>query len=109
MSELFTDIKVLLEKPLSDMEVFYYASLIHLTFVHIHPFADGNGRSARLLEKWFLASKLGKELWKLPSEQYYKENRNVYYQNINLGANYYELDYEKCLPFLLMLPESLTN
>ncbi|MCC6516766.1 MAG: Fic family protein [Chitinophagales bacterium] len=35
-------------------EAFYYASLTHLVFVKIHPFADGNGRLARLLEKWFL-------------------------------------------------------
>ncbi|WP_220392957.1 Fic family protein [Chitinophaga lutea] len=34
--------------------------MIHLVFVKIHPRADGNGRSARLLEKWFLAVKLGK-------------------------------------------------
>ena len=84
MSELFTDIDILLEKNLSPREVFYYASLIHLVFVHIHPFADGNGRSARLLEKWFIASKLGHEFWKLSSEKYYKEHRGQYYQNINL-------------------------
>ena len=33
-------------------EVFYHASLIHLRFAHIHPFSDGNGRTARLIEKW---------------------------------------------------------
>jgi Fic family protein len=84
MRELFADIIILLGENLSTEEVFYYASLIHLILVHIHPFSDGNGRSARLLEKWFLVSKLGKEYWKISSEQYYKEHRNEYYQNINL-------------------------
>ncbi len=109
MKELFMDIDLLLSKDIRLEEVFYYASLIHLVFVHIHPFADGNGRSARLLEKWFIVSKLGKNFWKLPSEQYYKEHRDTYYNNINLWVNYCELDYEKSLPFLLMLPMSLKN
>ena len=84
MVELFADIKYLLGSHLSQGEVFYYAALIHLIFVHIHPFADGNGRSVRLLEKWFLTSKLGREVWKLSSEAYYFEHRREYYENINL-------------------------
>lgn len=107
MRELFEDIEHLLHAELRVEEVFYYASFIHLKFVHIHPFADGNGRCARLLEKWFLAQKLGPDFWKLPSEEYYKEHRNAYYANINLGVNYYEIDYTKSILFLLMLPECL--
>jgi Fic family protein len=84
MKDLFEDIAFLLSQKLSNQEVFYYASLMHLVFVHIHPFADGNGRTARLLEKWFLVSKLGENFWKLQSEKYYKENRANYYENINI-------------------------
>lgn len=108
MRELFVDIAELLQKNLTPEEDFYFASLIHLKFIHIHPFADWNGRLARLLEKWFLAEKLGKDFWKISSEQYYKEHRSEYYRNINLGVNYYELDYSQCLPFLLMLTKSLS-
>lgn len=105
MHELFADITSLLEKELTAEEIFYYASLIHLIFVHIHPFADGNGRSARLLEKWFITSKLWDDFWKLPSEEYYKNHRARYYENISIGVNYYELNYDKSLEFLLMLPK----
>jgi len=96
-----------MEIELSNSEIFYFASLIHLKFVHIHPFMDGNGRAARILEKWFLSEKLNPEMWKLTSEKYYKDNQIEYYRNINLGVNYYELNYDKCLPFLLMLINSL--
>lgn len=107
MKDLFKDIELLLKKELSHKEVFYYTSMIHLIFVHIHPFTDWNGRTARLLEKWFLASKLWKDFWKLESERYYKDNKDLYYKNINLWVNYYELNYDKCLNFLLMLPKGL--
>ncbi|MCK5122913.1 MAG: Fic family protein [Candidatus Pacebacteria bacterium] len=104
MKIFFVTINKLLKQDLDINEVFYFASMLHLRFAHIHPFQDGNGRAARILEKWFLASKLGNKAWLIQSEKYYKENIKEYYQNINLGVNFYELDYERCLPFLLMLP-----
>ena len=107
MSELFVEIDELLKMNLPSAEVFYFASLIHLNFAHIHPFKDGNGRAARLLEKWFISEKMGEQFWKLSSEKYYKEHQQEYYQKINLGVNYYTINYDKCLPFLLMLPNAI--
>jgi hypothetical protein len=63
----------------------------------------------QFLEKWFLASKLGKSAWSLNSEKYYWDNRPAYYQNISLGFNYYALHWDSCLPFLLMLPEAVKD
>ena len=62
---------------LSIQEVFYYATFIHLVFVKIHPWDDGNGRSARLLEKWFLAQKLGEKAWFLQSEKMYYQQHHL--------------------------------
>lgn len=106
---LFLDIDQLLSLDLSLVEAFYHASLIHLKLAQIHPFWDGNGRTARLLEKWFLASHLGVDAWKIESEQYYKQNIAEYYKNINLGIDYYALDFDRCVPFLLMLVNALKN
>lgn len=107
MKELFGDIATLLKADLKPKEVFYFASMIHLVFVHIHPFSDGNGRVARLLEKWFLCEKLGENFWKIPSEEYYKNNQSKYYEYINLGVNFYEINYNNSLNFLKMLTLSL--
>lgn len=107
MDLLFKDVKELISIDLNEIEVFYFASLIHLRFAHIHPFRDGNGRAARLLEKWFITEKLGRDFWKIPSEENYKVNQAKYYETINLGVNFYELNYDRCLGFLDMLPMCL--
>lgn len=107
MHKLFRDIDILLNRSLSITEVFYYASLIHLHLVLIHPFVDGNGRLARLLEKWFLAAKLGKPAWQIQSEQLYQNRIKSYYSNLNLGPDYGKANFDLCIRFLLMLPMAL--
>lgn len=106
MTKLFEDITQLLKEPLPIEQVFYYASMIHLVFVKIHPWNDGNGRTARLIEKWFLAEKLGSKAWFIQSEKMYYQQHQTYYRNIRaLGLEYDELNFDKALPFLLMLPK----
>src|SRR5690554_3570832 len=108
MTKFYSDIAILIKANLSIEEVFYFASLIHLVFVKIHPWNDGNGRTARLLEKWFLAQKLGHKAWFIQSEKMYYNQHNSYYKNIRLlGLEYPDLDYNQSLSFLLMLPTSL--
>lgn len=109
MADFFSEIRVLLKKELSVSELFYHAALIHLRFVHIHPFWDGNGRCARLLEKWFLPQKINSRAWKMQSEKYYNEHISDYYKNISIGVNFYELNYDMCVPFLTMLPKEIIS
>jgi len=108
MNKLFKDISILRKRNLTISQVFYFASMIHLIFVAIHPFADGNGRTARLIEKWFLVSKLGKDAWSINSEKLYLRRNFSYHKNINkVGASYKSVDYDYSISFLKMLPMAL--
>lgn len=106
--KLFSDIEILQNKELDEFEAFYYASLIHLVFVKIHPFQDGNGRAARLLEKWFLIESIGEKATAVQLEKNYYKNLESYYNNIKvLGLEYDKLNYSKALNFLLMTVMSM--
>ncbi|MBR3386211.1 Fic family protein [Candidatus Saccharibacteria bacterium] len=66
------------------------AAIIHLHFVAIHPFADGNGRTARALTMLFLAINQYDDNGALVLDSYYATDRAAYYatlQNVN-GKNY---------------------
>lgn len=110
LDRLFHDIDLLLHTELNPFEIFYYASLSHLVFVKIHPFQDGNGRTARLIEKWFLIEKMGKKATSVQLEKnYYKRIKN-YYSNIRkIGLEYEDLDYSKSLDFLLMTVKGIDD
>ncbi len=110
LEKLFADIRFLLEQELDSYEIFYYASLIHLVFVKIHPFQDGNGRTARLIEKWFLSNKIGTKATSVQLEKNYYNHIREYYSNIKkLGVEYENLDYSKSLDFLLMTIKELDS
>lgn len=84
---------------------FIKAVLAHLYIAWIHPFGDGNGRTARLVEFYILAN-VG-----LPSpvchllSNHYNETRTHYYLKLNEARR----DVENPLPFLQYAIEGLVD
>jgi Fic family protein len=67
------------------------AGIFHKQFVIIHPFIDGNGRTARLASKVLLA-KMGLNTFNLFSfENYYNKNVSRYFEEVGLIGNYYDI------------------
>ncbi|MEP6795193.1 MAG: Fic family protein [Saprospiraceae bacterium] len=110
MLKWYVDLDQILNTDLDFAEVFYYASNLHLTLCTIQPFADGNGLLARLVEKWFVAEKLGPKAWFIFSENYYFEYSSMYKILLGkVGPDYQSVDYREALFFLRMLPDALKN
>jgi len=64
------------------------AGVAHQEIAAIHPFADGNGRTARALATLILY-KRGYDFRRLFAlEDYYNHDRQSYYKAINIGKNY---------------------
>jgi len=64
------------------------AGIVHQEIAAIHPFADGNGRTARALATLILY-KFGYDFRRLFAlEDYYNRDRQGYYKAINIGKNY---------------------
>ncbi len=67
------------------------AGLFHKQFVIIHPFVDGNGRTARLVTKLLLAA-MGLNTFPLFSfENFYNRNISRYFALVGVSGSYYEL------------------
>lgn len=66
------------------------AAIVHQEIAAIHPFADGNGRTARAMATLILYYR-GYDFRRLFAlEDYYNEDRSKYYQAINIGKNFEE-------------------
>lgn len=108
MEPLMAQTGTLLDQKLTIEEAFYFAALLHLVFVKVHPFIDGNGRTGRLLEKWFLARHIGSIAWSIRSERYLIRNLDDYYDTLAaVGPDWGSLQWHRCVPFLLLLPQAL--
>jgi len=87
MDKLF----IFLKDNIGKIDPLILAGIFHKQFVVIHPFVDGNGRTARLSTKVLLA-KLGINTFNLFSfENYYNRNVQQYFDKVGVFGNYYDI------------------
>jgi Fic family protein len=72
-----------------EISVIIRAGLLHHRFVIIHPFIDGNGRTARALTQLFLYQNGFNTKKYFSLEEYYDTDLPNYYEAIFIGNNFY--------------------
>ncbi len=83
-----------LEKEYNTTDPLILAGIFHKQFVIIHPFIDGNGRTARLITKYLLA-RMGLDTFQLFSfENYYNKNVTKYFSSVGVFGDFYEIKEE---------------
>lgn len=91
IKQLLSDLIEYTKNNKSKIDFLILAGIFHKQFVIIHPFIDGNGRTARLLTKLLLAS-MGLNTFNLFSfENYYNLNVTKYFQKVGVLGNYYDI------------------
>jgi Fic family protein len=94
---LMRDLINFIDNNKNEIDYLILAGIFHKQFVIIHPFIDGNGRSARLITKHLLAA-MGLNTFNLFSfEKYYNNNVSKYFEKVGAKGDYYEV--KDCLDF----------
>ena len=105
-------------KALGDLEKFLHrddkipllvkAALMHAQFETIHPFLDGNGRTGRMLITFYLCQKKALERPILYLSEYFKRNRDVYFELLH--AYHHDGEINRYVKFFLQgVQEVATN
>lgn len=103
VDKLMQELVAFVQKNKKIIDPLIMAGIFHKQMVIIHPFMDGNGRTARLATKLLLA-KLGLNTFSLFSfENYYNQNISRYFKFVGEQGNYYDLagkiDFSKWLEY----------
>lgn len=89
ISQLMADLVFWIQSSVSkNIHPIIVAGIVHQEIAVIHPFNDGNGRTAQALATLILYQQ-GYDFKRLFAlEDYYNENRPSYYNAISVGQNY---------------------
>ncbi len=92
VNKLLQELLDYIRKNKQKLDALILAGLFHKQFVIIHPFVDGNGRTARLATKVLLAN-MGLNTFNLFSfENFYNKNVTKYFSRVGVFGNHYEIE-----------------
>ena len=86
------------------------AAIIHFYLAFVHPYFDGNGRTARLMHLWFLIQKGYQSALFIPFSELIEKSRKAYYDAftaVEENSNY--SDKIDVTPFLLYFVDNVYN
>lgn len=87
-------------KEANELDSMIEAGIAHYEFVRIHPFADGNGRTGRVLASWILYTRGFDTKQFFCLDDYYDSDRPAYYKALQ-SVNQATLDLTKWLEYFV--------
>ena len=90
VARLMTELVAFVNAKRGELDPLILAGLFHKQFVVIHPFTDGNGRTARLVTTLLLAAMGIDTLALFSFEDYYNRNISRYFERVGVRGNYYD-------------------
>ncbi len=89
--DLMNDLVSFIDNNRNDIDPIILAGIFHKQFVLVHPFIDGNGRTARLATKVLLAEMSLNTFNLFSFENYYNKNVTNYFKYVGEVGNFYEI------------------
>ena len=84
------------------------ATMLHFYIAYLHPYFDGNGRMARLIQMWFLIQKGYESTLFVPFSSYVEKSRRKYYDVYTLVEENYKLSgVIDITPFLIYFTQNV--
>ncbi|WP_316558289.1 Fic family protein [Methanimicrococcus hongohii] len=84
------------------------SAMIHYYFAYLHPYFDGNGRTARLLQLWYLVQKEYTSALFIPFSLFVNQNRNDYYKSFKrISENHDAAKVSDMTPFLYFFTQKV--
>lgn len=95
----------------SNLSIWIKAAISHFYFVYIHPFCDGNGRTARILTQSYLFHNGYKKIKYLPLSRTINDNLSGYYSSLKESETIYMGDrkWMDITPFIDFFLEVIEN
>ena len=82
--------------------------MLHFYIAYLHPYFDGNGRMARLIQMWFLIQKGYESTLFVPFSSYVEKSRRKYYDAYTLVEENYKLSgVIDITPFLIYFTQNV--
>ena len=94
----------------SDTNELIKAAIIHFYFAYLHPYFDGNGRMARLVQLWYLVQNGYSAALFIPFSEYINKSREKYYKAYTLiEKNYVISNVIDVTPFVSYFIKNVYN
>ncbi|WNY28237.1 hypothetical protein MmiEs2_04210 [Methanimicrococcus stummii] len=108
LSDYVDNLILFIDNDSDEIDQVLKSAMIHYYFAYLHPYFDGNGRTARILQLWYLVQKGYTSALFIPFSLFVNQKKSVYYKSFKLIAeNTEESKVSDMTPFLYFFTQNV--